>query len=256
VGRWGRLAVALRGAERWLLPPECLLCGAPVGEAGEPLACALCRSRWRPLPEPVCPRCGQPGDRDIECRICLEWPAGFGPVRSAVWLTGSARAAVHHLKYGGWHRLADALARPMLGLPPLRRSGVLVPVPLGAARLRSRGYNQCDFLAQALARRTTLPVRAELLRRGRETTPQTGLTPEARHANLAGAFRALPASDRVVLVDDVFTTGATLAAAAAALLAAGAERVEAVTFARARRPLDDEVETLSWTRDEERETTR
>jgi ComF family protein len=145
---------------------------------------------------------------------------------------------VHLFKYEGWWRLAEPMAvrlRPLLrtgGAPPL------VPIPLGASRQRSRGYNQSAVLAAALGRLTALPVMERLLRRGRETATQTALAPEARRANLAGAFTATAASpSHVILVDDVFTTGATLAEGAAALLAAGATRVDGVTFARAPRPL-------------------
>jgi ComF family protein len=166
-------------------------------------------------------------------------------VRSAVWLAEGARRAVHLFKYEGWWRLADTMARAMRPILCAGTAAVLVPIPLGASRQRTRGYNQSAVLATALRRITGLPVAADALHRGRETTTQTALTPEARRANLAGAFRAAgPAPLHAMLVDDVFTTGATLAEAAAALLAAGAERVEGVTFARAPRPLADAVTTL------------
>ena len=154
--------------------------------------------------------------------------------RSAVWLEGGARHAAHQLKYGGWTRLADPMADVMRALEPLTGRVCLIPIPLGARRLAERGYNQSERLAAALAGRVGGVVRADLLRRTRDTRTQTALTPEARQANVADAFVATgrpPAC--VVLVDDVFTTGATLCAAAIALRAAGAERVEAVTFARA-----------------------
>ena len=110
-----------------------------------------------------------------------------------------------------------------------------MPVPLAAKRLRDRGYNQSEHLARALGRLVAKPVRIDALKRVRETPTQTALTPEARLANVAGAFRAAGVQgSRVVLVDDVFTTGATLVAAAAALRKAGAAEVNAVTFARAR----------------------
>ncbi|HEY3013118.1 MAG TPA: double zinc ribbon domain-containing protein [Gemmatimonadales bacterium] len=230
-----RCASALAGVERWLLPPACLLCSEPVPEReGDALICDLCRVRWRPIPHPVCPRCGQPRLQDFECRLCAEWPKGLSRVRSAVWLEGSARDAVHRLKYDGWTRAAEAIAQAMLGLDPLTAGVSLIPVPLGPRRQRERGYNQSERIAAALGACTGMPVRTDLLQRVRETPTQTALTPEARHANVAGAFHAgAGAGLELVLVDDVFTTGATLAAAAAALVKAGAARVEAVTFARA-----------------------
>lgn len=241
---WAEVKASLRGAERWLLPAECLLCGGRLhGLAHDPLICALCQSRWPVLPEPQCDRCGQPRDGDLECRICPDWPDGFGPVRSAVWLRDGARRAVHQLKYGGWWRTAEAMAPAMAGLAGITSDAVLVPIPLGAARRRERGYNQSAVLARAVAALTGVPVREDLLRRSRDTSRQTGLAPDARRANVAGAFAARSPGGRVpVLVDDVFTTGATLVAAAAALLAAGAVRVAGATFARAERPLDDTLD--------------
>lgn len=229
---------AFRAAERWVLPGECLLCRARVDrDPDDPLICGVCRSRWRRLPPPWCARCGQPLDRYTDCRICVDWPEPFGPVRSAVWLDEDARRAVHLLKYNGWHRVADALAAAMTPGDLPGAGAALVPIPLGAARLRARGYNQSAKLAEALGRRFGLPVAACLVR-SRETRTQTTLTPEEREANLRGAFGAAGAVPRrPILIDDVFTTGSTLRAAAGALSAAGAGAVAAWTFARAEAPL-------------------
>lgn len=148
-----------------------------------------------------------------------------------------ARRAVHLFKFEGWWRLADSLARPMVALEPLTDRLLLIPVPLGPRRRRRRGYNQSERLARALGRLSGLPV-ADRLVRIRDTRSQSSLAPEARQANVRGVFRAAGVRGRrVVLVDDVFTTGATLVAAAEAARIAGAERVEAVTFARAAGPL-------------------
>ena len=235
MARFADLLPVLAGVERILLPAECLLCLAPISPRDDDaLVCGLCRARWERIAPPWCARCGGPVGRDEPCTACTTWPPGLTRVRSAVWLDDTSRRVVHHLKYDGWWRVADAMALAMRGLEPLTGRLSLIPVPLGSRRFRKRGYNQSERIADALARGTGNPVR-EVLRRVRETPSQTALTPEQRAANVAGAFAATgPLTGHCVLVDDVFTTGATLLAAAFALEAAGAAQVDAVTFARAR----------------------
>ena len=163
-----------------------------------------------------------------------------------MWMDPSARKTVHLLKYEGWHRVGSAMAEPVAGLGPVAAGGVLIPIPLGAARLQIRGYNQSAKLAHAISRKTGLPINETVLFRGRETRTQTTLTPEEREANLRDAFGVagrVPA--RVVLVDDVFTTGSTLVSAARTLLGGGARAVTAVTFARAELPLAAVSRTMS-----------
>jgi len=126
------------------------------------------------------------------------------------------------------------MATAMTRLEPLTGGVSLIPIPLAPRRERLRGYNQSERLAVALGATVGLNLRADGLRRARETPTQTALTPDERRANVSGAFVAGRVRGvHAVLVDDVFTTGATLLAAAEALIAGGAARVEAVTFARA-----------------------
>ena len=236
--------------EQLLLPAECLIChGLLNTRDAAGIVCPLCRQRWRAVRPPWCERCGQPEPHFGPCRLCVAWPAALSSVRSAVWLDAYARPAVHALKYGGLPRIADDLATAVRKpQSPADGASVLIPIPLATKRLRTRGYNQSEVLARALARQWRIPVLPDLLVRTRETPTQTALTPGTRLANVAGAFEvrnvkcgmrnfAFPLSTfELILVDDVFTTGATLAEAARALEQAGATRVEGVTFARAAIP--------------------
>jgi len=241
----------LAAVEQLLLPAECLLCHALlVGGDIQRLVCAVCRQRWRPVRPPWCERCAQPEPHFGPCRLCSDWPAALRSVRSAVWLSDGARAAVHALKYGRLPRIAADMAVAMNRVAEVADvSSVLVPIPLAPKRLRQRGYNQSEALARALGRQLKVPVLPDLLARTRETPTQTALTPETRLANVAGAFETRNAergtgnssafplpSSALILVDDVFTTGATLAEAARALEQAGATRIVGMTFARAAIP--------------------
>ena len=169
--------------------------------------------------------------------------------RSVCWAPeGLGGAAVHALKYEGWTNAARGMAREMVRLSwprdVVEERRALVPVPLAAARLRERGFNQSALLAEALAAAWDLPVWNDVLQRTRSTTSQTRLTPGERLTNVAGAFRAAESAGggrrgrlrgaHVVLVDDVVTTAATLNACAAALVGGGARITSYVTFGRAR----------------------
>ena len=171
------------------------------------------------------------------CPDCREWPEALRFARSACLLEPPADRLVHQLKYRGWRALGGPLGQRMAGLSwpaEAHEPAVVTAVPTTARRLRERGYNQAQLLADSLAQatdRVTLP----LLRRVSGTRTQTALQPAARAANVAGAFA--PAADatgmHVLLVDDVLTTGATAAECAGVLAAAGACCVRLITFVRA-----------------------
>lgn len=218
-----------------LLPPLCIHCGEPV-HAARPGVCRWCRATLKPLGA-GCRRCALPRPGSpADCGRCRDWPAGLTAV-AAVRYAGAAESIAHALKYRGWTHLAELCAAAMVDSLGDRAAGldVLVPIPLHAARLRERGFNQSALIADALSGRLGIPV-VDALVRPRATRSQVGLGRAARRRNVADAFGAgagLRAGAAVCLVDDVATSGATLAAAAEVLLAAGAGSVTAVTFALA-----------------------
>lgn len=220
----------------FFFPPRCAGCH----QRGEWL-CAACLARVPPLTAPLCERCGSPRRGKIACRVChnnslrsIDW------ARSAYPFTGPLRDAIHRFKYEHERARADhlgALLVPHLAAMPGADWSVaplLVPVPLSAARRRERGYNQAEALTRALASARGWSVATALVRT-RATPPQVGLDLAARRANVHGAFAwcGEPLTGRrVLLIDDVLTTGATASECAAVLKAAGAGWVGLLTVAR------------------------
>ena len=223
-------------------PPVCLACDAPIAAADG--LCVACFRKLRAITAPLCPVLGLPFDVSLgpEARSAeaIADPPPFGRARVAVIYGEVARALVGRLKYGDRPEIARFCARLMAaaGRELWGPDAVLVPVPLHPTRLFARRYNQSLELARALARRTGLALEPGLLRRRKATRQQVGLSGDARRRNVAGAFAA--PSDlairlrgrRVILVDDVFTTGSTVKAATRALLSSGATAVDIVSFAR------------------------
>lgn len=216
-----------------LFPPRCVVCR----QAGTWL-CPECVNRLPRLSGPVCPRCGAPSPRATLCRDCQNAPLRLEGIRSVSPFRGPIRAAIHYLKYRHARELADPLGELMARYwqqTPLPAE-VIVPVPLHFSRLRRRGYNQAALLAWALSHRIGLPMEEDALCRVRATAPQMRLKAADRRRNVEDAFRCTTdrlGGRRVLLVDDVCTTGTTLEACADALRAGGVREVWALTLARA-----------------------
>jgi ComF family protein len=180
------------------------------------------------------------------CPRCRAAPPHFTAVRSWAVFAGPVRQAIHRLKYRRDLSLGETLARPLIGyLQELAWAlDLVVPVPLGVARLKERGYNQATLLARPLALGCRLGFRPQALSRVRETRSQVGLSYAQRLENVSGAFQAHPrwvAGQRVLLVDDVATSSATMEACAGALAGAGAACVYGLTLARAGRHGPDDL---------------
>ena len=217
-----------------LFPLRCVGCRKVGG-----WLCAECRGDIELLRPPLCPRCGLPTAQGRLCLRCQRASLQIDGVRSVAFFEGPMREAVHRLKYSNSRGLAAPLGEMMVSywrdvhLP----ADVIVPVPLHTRRLRERGYNQAALLARELGKGVDLPVLERALIRVRDTPPQVDLSAEERKANVREAFHCPDgrlAGKSVLLVDDVYTTGATLEACGLALRQRGVRTVWALTLARAR----------------------
>jgi ComF family protein len=240
----GLMALA-RGGVNVLLPPHCMACEMPVASSGT--LCAQCWGKLRLIERPYCERLGTPFSYDLgEGALSAEAiadPPPFERLRAVAAYDDMARKLVHGLKYGDRLDLAQWMARWMVraGGELVSSAGVVVPVPLHRRRLWSRRFNQSAMLAQAVGGLSGVAVACFLLARLKRTPSQVGLTAAQRRKNVAGAFRVTAKrgqlrGKRIIVVDDVITTGATAEACARVLKRAGAARVDILALARAVEP--------------------
>lgn len=223
-----------------------------------PFLCPACIGNFLAVQSPICPQCGvmfagREG-ADHVCGACLKRPRKFTRARSAGLYDGCLLSLIHAFKYHGRTELARPLGSLLYGL--YRRHwadqtvDLIIPVPLHPRKQRRRGFNQAYQLTAGWGRHfdrqsgmTPVAIQADILRRVRWTAPQTGLGRQARHRNIKDAFaiheKALVGNRWVLLVDDVFTTGATAGECARVLLAGGARQVDVLTLARTMRPSHD-----------------
>jgi len=224
-----------------LLPARCQLCDAPAHGLHDQILCEGCANAW-PLIEAGCRCCGRPGvDAGASCPGCLQSPPPFDRARALALYEGKVIDAVQALKYQGRRGLAPLLGKWMAealpGLLEATRYQYIVPVPMHWQRRIWRGYNQAELLAQAIGRRLNIPVELEM-RRLRAAPRQVRLGLKERQDNTAGLFAVSAAAKRrlsgarVLMIDDVFTTGATTGACSFTLKAAGVAGVDVFTLAR------------------------
>lgn len=224
-----------------VFPPRCLGCGEPLSATLHPLFCASCLDGLPWIAHPFCPRCGRPfaAGADRLCGECLVRPPAFHLARSLFFYKGPVRDGILGLKFRGerdWLPTLPALCRRSPLLADFGEPDLVIPAPLHPSRLRERGCNQSLLLARRCFPEWRDRIDPLLLLRTRPTVPQSTLDGAARRRNLLDAFAvaegAAFAGKKVLLVDDVFTTGTTVAACSEALARAGALRVEVFTLAR------------------------
>jgi ComF family protein len=215
-----------------LFPPRCGGC-----QAAGSLWCERCRAAIQLLKPPWCEKCGEPFVTEPLCANCRAHPLVIEKIRSAALFDGVLREAVHRFKYQRLSSMAEPFGDLLAAYWRAEHltADWLMPVPLHPSRERDRGYNQSELLARCLARHVNVPVSRKGLRRTRATAVQMTLNAAERRKNVAGAFECVEVRvrrARVVIIDDVGTTGATLDACAQAVLKAGAASVMGLTLAR------------------------
>ncbi len=234
------MIAALRPMLDFALPPRCPGCGAITAEPHR--FCLDCWSQLTFLGEPCCAVCALPFDYapggDARCGACLAEPPAFDRMRAAVAYGEIPRKVALKLKYGGRPGVAETMARLVQRHLDTPGDAILAPIPLHRWRIWKRGYNQAALVAAALARRTGLETCLDLIERTKATPPLKAMGPKQRRETVRGAFRVAERHKprvrgrTIVLVDDVFTSGATADACARVLKRAGAARVELLCWAR------------------------
>lgn len=225
-----------------LLPPRCYACGAAVSRQGE--LCGPCWAGLTFITEPMCRICGYPFDfaapGESLCAACHARRPAFDRAKSALVYDDASSSLVLAFKRGDRTHLTEPLGRlaARAGGELLAEADLILPVPLHPRRLFARRFNQAALLARAISKASGVDWDADLLHRRRHTPSQGGLSYRQRRENMRGAFTVKRRLDgrRVVLVDDVMTTGATAEACAKALRRAGAQRVALLTLTRVVRP--------------------
>ncbi len=230
----------------FILPTSCAHCGSRLGESPIPFFCSSCWTDFTLLQGPVCSCCGKPFESpetlthspDHECGACRLNRPFFDQSLSVGYFEGSLREAIHQFKYRPCRALGKPLGQWMRSnIRLISDVDLFIPVPLHAKRLKKRGFNQSLLLAFQISKKYKIPISYDNLVRIKPTKPQVDLSSDDRIENVADAFTvqhsALIKEKKIILVDDVLTTGATMNECARVLKDAGAGQVTALTLARA-----------------------
>jgi len=228
-----------------IFPPRCTACAKILEERRVPPICEACFEALHLCASPLCPICGAPyADQtaaDHPCETCLLSPPPFTAARSVAAYTGILQDMIHRCKYGHDSSLGEFLGKMMADFPypsfDLNDYTVVMPVPLHTKRLRERGFNQSLLLARAIAKRHKKKLDYLSLSRSVHTPPQTTFGRQEREQNVKGAFRVRESArlegEKIILIDDVYTTGSTARECARTLKWAGAVAVAVLTLSRA-----------------------
>ncbi len=228
----------------FFFPPLCHICHSFVPDAGAVHICPACRGALKSVETPMCPVCGMPfqgAGEDHLCGDCSKAKPYFDAARAAFLYEGGCRELIHAFKYRNKtflrRPLALMAAAALADFVSAQNPDVIVPVPLHKKRLRSRGFNQAVLLGELLAHEWRLPLERRAMSRIRWTIPQVNLSAAERRHNVKGAFamanNAAVAGKRVLLLDDILTTGSTVEECSRILKCAGASEVVVITIARA-----------------------
>jgi len=236
---------ALTGLADTVFPRICVVCGAVLNGNRENRFCSKCLSSINFVKPPICSCCGFPfidyGGSDHFCGECVSLPQYFSIARSVVRYEASLRDAIHRFKYKGKIAVGETLGKLMAEYEydslSIEDYSLIVPVPLHPRRLRERGFNQSVVLAREIAEEHSISLDFTILKRIIYTEPQVSLDRKKRGSNVKGAFKITDGErvkgERVILTDDVYTTGSTVRECARVLIRSGAAEVAVLTLARA-----------------------
>ena len=224
----------------WIYPPKCMACHkifAPVHGEIYPWICDNCRPLLIAVPDPICPNCGYPCTKGLSCPSCINKQMHFNSHRAAFIYDDVIRDLILDIKFRSRRRTAQGLGHILAeAAEGWNISGdYIVPIPMHFSKKRARGFNQAAILAHPFSKANRIPIAEGMIKRVKNTVPQSGLTAPAREQNLSGAFilnvkKYNPAHKQIILIDDIYTSGATMNACSKILMENNAKAVFCISL--------------------------